>query len=58
MPEEESREIRNLRMMAWERAKGELQSMLCTYWNNGNFNQANTLINEFIKNIEDEELQC
>lgn len=30
----ESREIKVARSMAWERAKGELRSMLPTYWDN------------------------
>lgn len=28
----ESHEVLTLRAMAWERAKGELQAMLATYW--------------------------
>jgi len=28
----ESREVLTLRLMAWERAKGELRAMLVTYW--------------------------
>jgi len=30
--EMESREVLTLRLMAWERAKGELRAMLATYW--------------------------
>jgi len=28
----ESREVLTLRLMAWERAKGELRALLATYW--------------------------
>jgi hypothetical protein len=28
----ESREVLTLRLMAWERAKGELRAMIATYW--------------------------
>ena len=28
----ESREVLTLRLMAWERAKGELRAMVATYW--------------------------
>ena len=28
----ESREVLTLRLMAWERAKGELRAMAATYW--------------------------
>ena len=32
--QQEDRITRNLRHMAWERAKGELNSMLHTFWGN------------------------
>jgi hypothetical protein len=28
----ESREVLTLRLMGWERAKGELRAMIATYW--------------------------
>ncbi len=43
-----------LRQMAWERAKGELQSILHTYWlDEDGFAAANKAISEFIENVED-----
>lgn len=46
--------IRNLRHMAWERAKGELQSLLHTYWDDDPACQALiSEINCFVENIED-----
>jgi len=47
-----------LRSQAWERAKGELQSVLWTYssedGNSGNkWVHMNEVINEFIKEVED-----
>ncbi len=54
---EESREIRALRSMAWERAKGELESMYHTYWESPNYSAFVKLVEEFISKIEDEGLQ-
>ena len=49
----ENRIIRNLRHMAWERAKGELRSMIHTFWDNDpQFLTLNEYIEKFIKNIE------
>ena len=54
----EDRVIRNLRNMAWERAKGELKSMLHTFWDEkGNFEELDKEIKKFIKKIEDDGLQ-
>lgn len=50
---EESREIRVMRNMAWERAKGELESILCTYYGNDNYDKFEEKLNEFVKYIED-----
>jgi len=47
-----------LREQAWERAKGELQSMLCTYCTgeeeNGHtrFRSMDNAINDFVKEVE------
>ena len=49
----ESREIRTLRAMAWERAIGELNSMGHTYWNNDNFKNFYEAKEKFIKQVED-----
>ena len=56
----ESREIRVLRQQAWQRAKGELLSILVTYWSDDGddsaFNKIDALIAEFIKTVDDEAL--
>lgn len=62
MASNESREIRTMRHMAWERAKGELQAMLTTFWGDGNpgpceeFVNLDKAIKEFITHVEDEGL--
>jgi hypothetical protein len=58
----ESNEILTMRAMAWQRAKGELNAYLMTFWpsyspsgvemENG-FNKADKKINDFIKDFED-----
>lgn len=48
--------IRNLRNMAWERAKGELLSMRHTFWSGKTGHQFEELtdkIERFIKDIEE-----
>lgn len=61
-----SKEIQTMRGMAWQRAKGELLSMLETYWvewrtnsergtekvENG-FEEASQMINNFIRDFEE-----
>ena len=47
----------SMRLMAWERAKGELNSLLHTYWedesgNKSNFKPRKELIENFIKDFE------
>ena len=58
--EEDSKEIRTMRTMAWERAKGELKSILQTYCdispNYENYHEFDIRLSEFINYIEDEEL--
>lgn len=57
----DSRELRALRTMAWERAKGELKSMLHTYYEhdeygvftNSYFDQFSQALDKFIKQVED-----
>ncbi len=58
----ESKEMLTLRRMAWARAKGELRSILETYWSeystNGKeldteFKDVNERIINFIKDFED-----
>lgn len=54
----DSRELRVLRMMAWERAKGELRSMLNTYWDDHDrFTAMNEVMTEFVKHVEDNALE-
>ena len=57
----ESRKLKALRAMAWERAKGELFGMLHTYYSEGNnpsnYNPMSELISSFVKNVEDRGLQ-
>ena len=51
----ESREIQTLRGMAWERAKGELRSLLYTFWDrNKMFTLVDKEVEKFIKTMEDE----
>jgi len=56
---DDSRIIRNLRHMAWERAKGELKSMTHTFWDevDSRFITLVETINKFIEEIEDNGLQ-
>lgn len=55
--------LQSLRAMAWERAKGELKSMLQTFYPDygnggevvyGKFNDLDECIKEFIEKVEDE----
>ena len=56
---EESREIRAMRSMAWSRAKGELDSMLNSYWSDdvASFRRMQELIKEFVETVESEGVQ-
>ena len=48
----------SLRTMAWQRAKGELLSMLQTFWDGDtseNFEPLNQAIDDFITNVESNE---
>ncbi len=52
---------RILRGQAWERAKGELKSMLLTFYsthnaNEGQFDRLDAMVEELIKTVEDEGL--
>ena len=50
-------EIRTQRMMALRRAKGELDSMLCTYWaSTETFKEMEKQIKEFVQRVESEGL--
>jgi len=52
--------MQTLRFMAWERAKGELQGVLNTYWSgqptDESYDKARDKINSFIKEIDDDGL--
>jgi hypothetical protein len=41
-----------LRSQAWERAKGELQAMLCTFYSDPKFDTLSQLIDRFTRNVE------
>jgi len=59
----DSREIRTMRGMAWERAKGELRSMLQTYYDSDTGEGMDrtlafeAMIDDFVAKVEDEGLQ-
>lgn len=55
---EDTRVLRTLRTMAWSRAKGELQSMLETYWEEaGRFDDMQAAIEYFVDTVESNGLQ-
>ena len=50
---EERRILNTMRYMAWERAKGELNSMLETYWGNDDkYSAMKKAIDEFVDDVE------
>lgn len=60
--------LKTQRQMAWERAKGELRSMMVTFWcypdrdiegrlTNEQYHKLDEAVNQFITKIEDEGLQ-
>jgi hypothetical protein len=54
--------IRTLRCMAWQRAKGELQSMLQTFWSqddsrDGQYDGLKDAIKEFVRDVQERGLQ-
>lgn len=57
MSNTDERILRTLRAQAWERAKGELNSMLQTYWDgHGNdqpFRDMHAAVKEFVATVED-----
>jgi hypothetical protein len=53
MEPEEKRMLRTMRYMAWERAKGELRSMLETYWHDDDkYDIMKEAIDEFIDDVQ------
>ena len=52
----EDRFLQVQRQMAWERAKGELNSILTTYYNDSKYSEISMLTLEFIEKVEDEGL--
>ena len=61
MKGEERRILNTMRYMAWERAKGELNSMLQTYWRTSDdthyYKRMEKAISEFIDDVEGNGLQ-
>ena len=54
----DSTQMRTIRAMAWERAKGELKSMLHTYWTDEDkYDVFHLELDNFIKKVEMDELQ-
>jgi len=51
----DSKELRTLRAMAWERAKGELNAVKQTYWSDS-LAEFDNVVEEFVKSVEDEGL--
>lgn len=49
----EDRVLAALRTQAWERAKGELKSILQTYYQDERFKEVDEMFNCLIKHIED-----
>jgi hypothetical protein len=52
----ESMEIRTMRMMEWERAKGSLGAILASYWDDDNYPKMKKAVTKFIETVEDEGL--
>lgn len=52
----DERILRTLRAQAWERAKGELQSVLQTYWDghggDGKFKDMDAAVKAFVAKVE------
>lgn len=59
MASNDSREVRTMRHMAWERAKGELHSMIASFWGDGTpggcdeFKKLKKTVDNFITDVED-----
>jgi hypothetical protein len=54
----DERVIKILRAQAWERAKGELKSILHSYWGeSAKFRKMDDAIDDFIEKVENEGLQ-
>jgi len=51
---EEAMEENIMRVMAWERAKGELSSILVTFSDDHKYDRFNEVLQEFVRKIEDE----
>jgi len=50
----ESRELQTIRQMAWQRAKGEIESMLCTYWATpSDYQNMKKEFDKFVEIVED-----
>ena len=54
MSDYESKELRTMRMMCWERAIGEMKAALQTYWGNKEgWEESEKFVNKTIKEAED-----
>lgn len=49
--------LQTMRLMAWERAKGELLSILQTFWEEeSSFDSIDKKVKDFIQDVEDNEV--
>ncbi len=49
----ESKEIRTMRYMEWQRVKGGLQAILHSYWDNGSYREVKDTIEKFMKDMHE-----
>ena len=57
MSNSDERVLRTMRMMAWARAKGEIDSILSTFWGEEEqFDRLTQAITVFVKEVEDNAL--
>ena len=53
----ESKEIRTMRLMAWERMKGEMEGVLYTFWEkegSSSYDRLDDIFKRFIEAVQDE----
>lgn len=54
----DDRVLRTLRMQAWQRAKGELQAVIATYWDEEEtYNEMKKAVDHFIEHVEENGLE-
>jgi len=49
----ESKEILTLRLMAWQRAKGELGAMMQTYWEDSSYDETKKIVDKFLEDLQE-----